>query len=84
MTKEEKLKSSAQYFFQHQSEILHNYKGKVVVIYLDKVLDTYESKVAAYNRAPKDHNIELGSFVIKDCSVLPENNKRVYHSNRFQ
>jgi hypothetical protein len=76
----ESFEQSYQYFLANEAEITSTYKDKVIVIYIDKILGEYSSVREAYFSAPKDHNIALGSFIIKNLTAEGRA-VRIYQSN---
>lgn len=79
--KQELFEQSLNYFQSHESEILKKYHGKIVAIYIDRVLGVYDSKTAALLNVPSDFSIEAGSFIIKDFSTEQNHTARIYQSN---
>ena len=79
MSAAESFEKSFEFFSKNKESIYKEYKNKVVVVYIDGVLGEYPSKHDAYLNAPKDHDVEPGSFVIQDCSQTMQT-PRVYHS----
>lgn len=77
------IKKSFSYFEEHREELILQYKDQVIVIYNGQVKGAYSSKMDAYHNAPQDHEIELGTFLIKLCSEA-ENTRHVktYRSQR--
>lgn len=80
MTASEIFEKSFKYFNDHKEELLLKYTGKIIVIYQNKVLGVYGSKMEAYQKVPVEHKIERGTFIIKDCSEDAQKHIRVYHS----
>ena len=81
MSASESFELSFSFFEKNRESILKEYKGKIIAIYIDKVLGTYESKTSALLSVPDQFQIEAGSFIIKDCSEDNSKTVRVYQSN---
>lgn len=81
MTVSELFDRSFTFFSENSERITRQYKGKIIAIYCDQILGTYKSKMEAFHKVPKDHNIPSGSFLIKDCSENSERYVRVYNSS---
>lgn len=77
----ESFEQSFAYFRAHESEILKMYEGKIVAIYIDRILGTYPSKTNALLTVPRDFDIAAGSFLIKDLSQGVNSTVRIYQSN---
>ena len=75
------FEKSFNYFNNNKAELIMQYKGKVIAVYNNGVLGVYDSKIEAYQNVPKEHHIEAGSFIIRDCSEDHQRHVRVYHSN---
>jgi hypothetical protein len=76
----ESFDKSFQYFLDHEAELTAQYKNRVIVIYIDRVLGVYTSLKDAYLKAPKEHGIAPGSFIIQNLSEK-SNSSRMYQSN---
>ncbi len=81
MTTSEAFDKSFVHFEENRDTILQTYQGKIIAIYLNKILGVYQSKMDAFIKVPRDHNIPNGAFLIKDCSVDAEKHVRVFNSN---
>ncbi|MEX1000710.1 MAG: hypothetical protein WDZ35_01200 [Crocinitomicaceae bacterium] len=81
MTNSESFEKSFQYYLDHKEELLDKYRGKVIAIYENKILGAFKSKKDAYLKVPEQHNVEIGSFLIKMCEDQDDESNRVYHSN---
>ena len=81
MTNSEAFDQSFVHFEENRDAILQAYKGKIIAIYLDKILGVYQTKMDAFKKVPKEHNIPSGAFLIKDCSENSELHVRVYNYN---
>ena len=72
---------SFQYYLNNKDQLISEFRGKAIVIFDGKVISAYASKLEAYIKAPKEHNLLLGSFVIKECEDdRSDKSVRVYHS----
>jgi hypothetical protein len=81
MPTSESFELSFRFFQENRESLLKQYKGKIIAIYIDKVLGTYESKTSALLSVPDQFQIKAGSFIIKDCSEDSSKSVRVYQSN---
>ena len=81
MSTSEMFEKSFKYFNDNRAELIVQYKNKIIAVHNDKVLGIYNSKLDAFQNVPKEHHVEMGSFLIKDCSEDPQRHIRVYHSN---
>lgn len=67
------------YFLENQDKIFSKYPNKFVVIYNEEVVladDTFEG---ALEDALKE-NLELGTFIIQECSGNPKSYTQSFHS----
>ena len=66
MTIAEAFDKSFVHFEENRTSILQEYKGKIIAIYLNRILGVYQSKMDAFKRVPKEHDVPNGAFLIKD------------------
>lgn len=59
-----------EYFISNQNELVKSYRGKVLVIRGQEIVGVYDTPLAAYIEAQKEH--PLGSFMIQPCEPGPE------------
>lgn len=69
------LEKEFKYYLDHQTELVENYNGKVIVIINDEVIGEYSNKKDAYLESIKKH--KPGTFLIIECS--PGNNGYTIH-----
>lgn len=81
MNIDESFEKSYSYYTEHEDQLLKEYRGKIIAIYIDKVLGVFSSKKEAYLEVPKKFNIKVGSFLIKECEGSSAGSKQVFHSN---
>lgn len=67
-----------QYFIDHQSELVAEYKGKVVAIKDQKILGAYDSEIEAIKNLSATH--EYGSYLLQLCEPGPDVYTCVFHS----
>lgn len=60
------LKEEFQFYLDHQSELLQQYKGKFVVIVGNSVVGAYRSFKEAVLRSAKKY--ALGTFLVQECT----------------
>ena len=80
MSGQEMFNESFEYFERNRKQLTAKYKDKIIAVYVDRVLGEYDSKSQAYAKVPSQHNIDPGTFVIKDCSEKANKGIRVYQS----
>lgn len=57
------LEFEFRYYVAHQSELVHRYNGKVVVIKDQQVIGAYDNEMAAITETYKHH--ALGTFLVQ-------------------
>jgi hypothetical protein len=72
------LERDFQYYLSHQSDLVHRYSGKVVVIKNQSVIGAFDSEAEAVNETAKSH--ELGTFLIQRCEEGSDAYTQTFHS----
>ena len=72
------LEKDFQYYLEHQTELVKDYKGKYLVIKDQKVIGVFDSQADAYNETQKEH--EVGTFLIQLCELGKDSYTQTYHS----
>ena len=62
------LNQEFEYYKNHQKDLVKEYNGKVIIIKGQQVLGAYDSKIDAYVKGQKEHNLELGTFLIQEVA----------------
>lgn len=77
----EKFEISYNFFLNNRQNLLERYKGKVIAVYLDKVLGVFQNKKEALLSVPEKYNIPEGSFVIEEMKEEEPNPVRIFQTN---
>lgn len=72
------LRKEFDYYLAHQSELVKQYSGRVLVIKNETVLGDYESEPEAIAEASKTHAV--GTFLVQRCTPGNEAYTGVYHT----
>lgn len=72
------LKKEFQYYIDHQSELVEQYNGKIIVIKDCKVIGTYDDDLKAIEASSKLH--KLGTFLVQKCEEGEDNYTQTFHS----
>ena len=72
------LSKEFKYYLENQTELLKKYKGKVLVIKDQQVVDVYDSYDEAVFGAAKKY--ELGTFLVQECTEGEDAYTQTFHS----
>ena len=72
------LEKEFDYYLKHQSELVREYNGKVLVIKDESVIGVYDTEESAYFESQKKHTI--GTFLIQLCTPGEEAYSQTFHS----
>lgn len=83
MSASESFDLSFRFFQENRESLVKQYKGKIIAVYLDRVLGEYDSKKTAFLEVPEQFGIPKGSFIIEDMSYEKPKNVRIFQSKVF-
>jgi hypothetical protein len=72
----EYLKKNTKYYEAHKQEFLRNYSGKILLIYEEKLIDSFDDFQKGYFFAIEKY--EEGTFLLQLCT--PEGDTQTFHT----
>ncbi len=72
------LKPEFDYYLAHQSELVRQYNGKVIVIKNQEVIGVYDDQQRAISETEKMHS--LGTFLVQKVSPGTDAYSQTFHS----
>lgn len=72
------LQEDFEYYLKNQEDLVKKYEGKYLVIKDKKVIDAYDTELAAYESATKQ--FKAGTFLIQPCMPGEESHTQTFYS----